>query len=164
MYIQGQLSKHFQRKMLIIVLSISLNMCFGYAKEPSHWDGSFEYPQHMFWVRNKKKNHLGTLIWGPGASRQQLQTVPSFKCSPLQQKIIYMMCTLHFYNIHSLLCLQRQQLGTAHLLKCSPWQQSSLIGLCNDNFTLVCTMAIKKPSCVHTDNNPSLTCALHGHS
>ena len=22
------------------------------SKEPSHWDGSFEYPQHMFWLRN----------------------------------------------------------------------------------------------------------------
>ena len=29
-------------------------MCFGYSKEPSHRDGSFEYPQHMFWLRNKK--------------------------------------------------------------------------------------------------------------
>ena len=29
-------------------------MCFGCSKEPSHGDGSFEYPQHMFWLRNKK--------------------------------------------------------------------------------------------------------------
>ena len=28
---------------------------FWVSKEPSHWDGSFEYPQHMFWLRNKKK-------------------------------------------------------------------------------------------------------------
>ena len=27
-------------------------MCFGCLKEPSHQDGSFEYPQHMFWLRN----------------------------------------------------------------------------------------------------------------
>ena len=41
-------------------------MCFGYSKEPSHRDGSFEYPQHMFWLRNKKINfQLHTLIWGP---------------------------------------------------------------------------------------------------
>ena len=27
---------------------------------------SFEYPQHMFWLRNKKNNfQLRTLIWGP---------------------------------------------------------------------------------------------------
>ena len=29
-------------------------MCFGCSKEPSHGDGSFENPQHMFWVRNKE--------------------------------------------------------------------------------------------------------------
>ena len=28
-------------------------MCFGCSKELSQWDGSFEYPQHMFWLRNK---------------------------------------------------------------------------------------------------------------
>ena len=41
-------------------------MCFGCSKELSHWDGSFEYPEHMFWLRNKKNNFLlHTLIWGP---------------------------------------------------------------------------------------------------
>ena len=43
-------------KIAIINLSISLNMCLGCSKEPSHWKGSFEYPQHMFWLRNKKNN------------------------------------------------------------------------------------------------------------
>ena len=38
----------------IIFSSISLNMWFGCSKEPSHPDGSFKYPQHMFWLRNKK--------------------------------------------------------------------------------------------------------------
>ena len=37
-----------------IFLHISFNICFGCSKEPSYLDGSFEYPQHMFWVRNKK--------------------------------------------------------------------------------------------------------------
>ena len=41
-------------------------MCFGCSKEPSHRDGSFEYPQHMFWFRNKKINfQLCTLNWRP---------------------------------------------------------------------------------------------------
>ena len=31
-----------------IFLPISLNMCLGCSKEPSHLDGSFGYPQHMF--------------------------------------------------------------------------------------------------------------------
>ena len=35
-------------------------------KKTSHWDGSFEYPQHMFWLRNKNNNiQLPTLIWRP---------------------------------------------------------------------------------------------------
>ena len=37
---------------MIIFLSISLNMCFRFSKEMS----SFEYPQHMFSLRNKKNN------------------------------------------------------------------------------------------------------------
>ena len=43
-------------KIVNIFLSISLNIRFGCSKEPSHRDGSFEYPQHMFWLRNKKIN------------------------------------------------------------------------------------------------------------
>ena len=44
----------------------SLNMCFWCSKEPYHGEGSFEYLQHMFWLRNKKNNFLlHTLIWGP---------------------------------------------------------------------------------------------------
>ena len=61
----GPVKQTFSRKMAIIFFLISLNMCFGCSKEPSHRDGSFEYPQHMFWLRNKKNNfQLHTLIWG----------------------------------------------------------------------------------------------------
>ena len=58
--------KNYLREIAIIFLSISLNMCFRCSKEPSHWDCSFEYPQHVFWLRNKKNNfQLHTFIWGP---------------------------------------------------------------------------------------------------
>ena len=41
-------------------------MCFGCSKEPSHRDGSFEYPQYMFWLGNKKISfQLHKLFWGP---------------------------------------------------------------------------------------------------
>ena len=41
-------------------------MCFGCSEELSHRDGSLEYPQDMFWFRNKKNNFLlHTLIWVP---------------------------------------------------------------------------------------------------
>ena len=51
-------------KIVNIFLPINFNMSFGCSKEPSQWEGSFEYPQHMFWLRNKKINFwLHTLIW-----------------------------------------------------------------------------------------------------
>ena len=60
------------------LLSISLNMCFWCSKEPSHLDGSFEHPQHMLWMGNKKSHfQLRTLIWGPvnvGIERQKNDT------------------------------------------------------------------------------------------
>ena len=34
-------------------------MCFGCSKEPSQRDVSFEYAQHMFWLRNNKNTYLG---------------------------------------------------------------------------------------------------------
>ena len=49
-------------------------MCFGCSKEPSHRDGSFEYPQHMFWLR--KKIQLRTIIWGPGQDFCRLLSHP----------------------------------------------------------------------------------------
>ena len=50
-------------KLVLIVFSISLNICFECSKGPSHRDGSFEHPQHMFWLRNKKIiwNHFSDL-------------------------------------------------------------------------------------------------------
>ena len=48
------MSTFFQRKILNVFLSISLDICFGCSKEPSLSDGSSEYPQHMFWFINKK--------------------------------------------------------------------------------------------------------------
>ena len=51
-------------KIVNIFLPISFNICFGCSKEPSDWDGSFEYPQHMFWLRNKKINFLVRILKG----------------------------------------------------------------------------------------------------
>ena len=50
-----------QRFSVNIFLPIILSICFGCSKELSHGDGSFEYLQHMFWLRNKKKILLHTL-------------------------------------------------------------------------------------------------------
>ena len=51
-----QIRKSYKSKIVIIFLSINLNMCFGWTKELFHWDGSFEFPQYMFWMRNKENN------------------------------------------------------------------------------------------------------------
>ena len=42
-----------ERKFVIISLSICRKICFGCSKEPPQWGGSFEHPQHMFWLRDK---------------------------------------------------------------------------------------------------------------
>ena len=52
--VTGLDKQKFQRKSVNIFLPINFNICFGRSKEPFHLDGSFEYPQHMFWLRNKK--------------------------------------------------------------------------------------------------------------
>ena len=40
-------------------------MCSVCSKEPSHRDGSFEYPQQMFGLRSKKLIFSYTVIWRP---------------------------------------------------------------------------------------------------
>ena len=77
------------RKIVIIFLSISLYMCFGCSKEPSHRDGSFEYSQHMFWLRNKKNNF-------------QLRTLVIAKLEmTLKTTLLNKELTQHFYTILS---------------------------------------------------------------
>ena len=41
-----------------IFFPINFTFDFGCSKEPSHGDGSFEYPQHMFWLRTKEIDFL----------------------------------------------------------------------------------------------------------
>ena len=53
-----EMSNFFGSKIVITFLYISLNMCFGWSKEPSHWDGSWE-PTTSILVENKNifSNH-----------------------------------------------------------------------------------------------------------
>ena len=53
-YNKGLDIKKILSKIVNNFLPIIFSICFGCSKELSHWDGSFEYPQHMFWLRNKK--------------------------------------------------------------------------------------------------------------
>ena len=45
-----------------IFLHISFNICFGCSKQPSDWDGSFEFPQLMFWWRYEKNLFCYTVL------------------------------------------------------------------------------------------------------
>ena len=38
----------------LFFLFLNQNIWCGYSKEPSHWDGSFEHPKHMFKLMDKK--------------------------------------------------------------------------------------------------------------
>ena len=46
------------RNLKLFFLFLNQNICCGYSKEPSQWDGSFEHPKHMFKLMNKKINTL----------------------------------------------------------------------------------------------------------
>ena len=47
----------------------------------SHLDSSFEYPQHKFWLRNKKNNfQLRTLIWGHHMHYYQSENIEGNFC------------------------------------------------------------------------------------
>ena len=52
-----EINKNFEHKIVNIFVCVNFNICFGCSKESSHRDGSFEYPQLMFWLRNKKNNY-----------------------------------------------------------------------------------------------------------
>ena len=65
MNLKDQINKIFECKIVNSFLPINFKViCFVCSKEPSHRDGSIEYPQHMFSLRYKK-NHfqLHTFTW-----------------------------------------------------------------------------------------------------
>ena len=42
------------RNWKLCFLFLNQNICYGYSKEPSQWDGSFEHPKHMFKLMDKQ--------------------------------------------------------------------------------------------------------------
>ena len=52
------MNKIFEGKIVNIFLPISFNICFGCSKDLSNSDSSYENPQQMFWLPNKKINIL----------------------------------------------------------------------------------------------------------
>ena len=108
--------KKFKPKIVNIFLFINLNVCLGCSREPSHWDGSFEHPQHMFWLSNKKNYfQIHDLIWMPDESimRKYIYNVREQQrsrsaCASAQADLL-LCCSLpaqynHYHNlIHALI-------------------------------------------------------------
>ena len=112
-----QIRKFYLRKLIIVFLPINLNMCFGCSKGPSHCDGSFEYPHHMFWMRNKEDNiPIRTLIWRPGYSHlkwclmaKSSQLMPLINTGNYRgRRVLFMFilfCWLNVFVFYMLVCL-----------------------------------------------------------
>ena len=66
----GPEKKFYERKIVIISLPFNLNMCFDTQMNrliETFLDGSFEYPRHMFWMRNEENRYQIILTVGlPG--------------------------------------------------------------------------------------------------
>ena len=61
--------KIFNKKKINIFLIFAQNIDCGYTLEPPHRGGSNEYPQSMFWSKNKKKGiplHTPLLLYKSG--------------------------------------------------------------------------------------------------
>ena len=52
--------ENFSRKFLILFLYKYQNIDCGYTLEPPRRGGSNQYPQSMFWSKNKKNRHTPT--------------------------------------------------------------------------------------------------------
>ena len=69
-------------------------MCFGRSKEPSHRDGSFEYPKYMLWPRNEnmRENLSSKLPKRVSSATVTSENLNNFKTSPFLElcaKILY---------------------------------------------------------------------------
>ena len=53
--LHGCKNVHFQMNLIILFLIFAQNIDCGYTLEPPRRGGSNEYPQSMFWSKNKKK-------------------------------------------------------------------------------------------------------------
>ena len=86
-----QISKVFVRKNVIIFLSMNFNICFGCSKEPSHWDGSFEYTQYMIgWEIRKSIFNYTLFILVPIIKvilRNMITCINTSRCQGLTVKI-----------------------------------------------------------------------------
>ena len=77
------------RKIVIIFFS-QLKLKFWVLKRTVLLRRSFEYPQHMFWLRNKNDNfQLHTLIWRPSLIELHLVENPEDRFSRVEAQLVF---------------------------------------------------------------------------
>ena len=59
-------TENFQLKIFDIFLIFAQNIDCGYTLEPHRRGGSNEYPQSMFWSKNKKNRHTPVFLYKSG--------------------------------------------------------------------------------------------------
>ena len=72
---------------------------FGYLKEPSHQDGSFDYLQHMFWLRNEKNIFFVTHLTKGlpiHVAAFKFTDWDAYKQSQLQKTTVYVISCFNF--------------------------------------------------------------------
>ena len=52
-----RVKKHSALQIRKKILVVNQNICYGHSKEPSHWEGSFNYLKLMFKLKDKKNKH-----------------------------------------------------------------------------------------------------------
>ena len=69
--------ENFSCSKILIWHSIPLGC--GYSKESSHWDDSFEYPQHRIWLSIVGKRPVHSLIYFSVYVKMSLNKIPSIE-------------------------------------------------------------------------------------
>ena len=128
-------------------------MCFGCSKEPSHRGRSFEYPQHMFWMRNKENSFpLHTLIWRPGHMKCFLKLLAYWKILHIFLSSVCFFSKSSFFNsFRNTNSLDPDQVRTV----CKGYQQMTLEGGVNHQFSSIHTITLEDPITMAVDINKS---------
>ena len=108
---------------------INQTICCGYSNKPSQRDGLFEYPQHIFWLRNKIKNQNFTMnvFWLTGAVTTELSWLYGncVQSLPLDFQLKFTTMGIPFNsNLLSSLCYfpVDGKCSECQVCKLSPWQ------------------------------------------
>ena len=130
-------------------------MCFGFSKEPSQWDGSFETHNICFgWEIKKKKFQLPTLIWGPDNTVPPMRLEMPTPWLQVKHSTAEPLCPTYFRSVMthaSVPAHEREHLGISdNLIRLSVGLDSKLRGRRFEPHRRHCGVSLSK------NINPSL--------